>query len=96
MAGFRQARLYHLYQSSLSIQRKDLAVPKPCSKPLTQNPYETYRDPVTGQWKVRYPAQTQSHTETEKPIETNDNIEEAPKRRTKRRQWKKTSETKVA
>jgi len=31
-------------------------VPKPCSKPLRQNPFETYRDPVTGQWEVRYPA----------------------------------------
>ncbi|MEM6448930.1 MAG: hypothetical protein AAF703_01315 [Cyanobacteria bacterium P01_D01_bin.105] len=31
-------------------------MPKPCSKPLRQNPFESYRDPVTGQWKVRYPA----------------------------------------
>jgi hypothetical protein len=34
------------------------AVPKPCSSPLTPNPFETYRDPVTGRWLVRYPAST--------------------------------------
>jgi hypothetical protein len=31
-------------------------VPKPCSRPLTPNPFETYRDPETGRWLVRYPA----------------------------------------
>jgi hypothetical protein len=34
-------------------------VPKPCSQPLKSNPFETYRDPVTGQWKVQYPLSTQ-------------------------------------
>jgi hypothetical protein len=33
-------------------------VPKPCSSPLTPNPFETYRDPVTGRWLIRYPAST--------------------------------------
>lgn len=33
-------------------------MPKPCSRPLTPNPFETYRDPVTGRWLVRYPAST--------------------------------------
>jgi len=33
-------------------------VPKPCSSPLTPNPFETYRDPDTGRWLVRYPATT--------------------------------------
>lgn len=32
------------------------AVPTPSSKPLKSNPFEAYRDPATGQWKVRYPA----------------------------------------
>lgn len=31
-------------------------MPQPCSKPLSSNPFESYRDPETGQWKVRYPA----------------------------------------
>jgi len=31
-------------------------VPQPCSQPLKINPFESYRDPVTGQWKVQYPA----------------------------------------
>ncbi|MGB3295319.1 MAG: hypothetical protein WBB01_20245 [Phormidesmis sp.] len=35
-------------------------MPKPCAKPLTPNPFETYRDPLTGQWKVKYPSNAQS------------------------------------
>ena len=35
-------------------------MPQPCSKPLTPNPFETYRDPVTGQWKIKYPAAAQA------------------------------------
>lgn len=31
-------------------------MPKPCSKPLTPNPFEAFRDPVTGRWMVQYPA----------------------------------------
>ena len=38
------------------IRGTKITVPKPCSRPLRQNPFETYRDPITGQWKVRYPA----------------------------------------
>ncbi|MEM8501703.1 MAG: hypothetical protein AAF716_00950 [Cyanobacteria bacterium P01_D01_bin.1] len=29
-------------------------MPKPCKKPLTPNPFESYRDPATGQWRVKY------------------------------------------
>ena len=25
---------------------------KPCSQPLTSNPFITYRDPITGKWMV--------------------------------------------
>lgn len=35
-------------------------MPKPCAKPLTPNPFETYRDPLTGQWKVTYPSNPKS------------------------------------
>ncbi len=34
-------------------------MPNPCSKPLKPNPFETYRDPVTGRWEVKYPASNQ-------------------------------------
>ena len=70
-------------------------MPKPCSKPLAQNPYETYRDPITGQWTVKYPAQVQPNAQTEVSSESTD-AEELPKRRNKLRPWKKSSETKVA
>ncbi|PZO16595.1 MAG: hypothetical protein DCF25_12240 [Leptolyngbya foveolarum] len=70
-------------------------MPKPCSKPLAQNPYKTYRDPVTGQWKVEYPAQTQPFTQTETACESTDAVE-LLKHRTKLRQWRKSSQTKVA
>ncbi len=35
-------------------------MPKPCSKPVKSNPFETYRDPVTGRWEVKHPASGQS------------------------------------
>ncbi len=31
-------------------------MPKPCGQPLKPNPFEAYRDPLTGQWKVNYPS----------------------------------------
>lgn len=34
-------------------------MPKPCSKPVKSNPFETYRDPETGRWEVKYPASDQ-------------------------------------
>ncbi len=34
-------------------------MPKPCSKPLKPNPFEAWRDPVTGRWAVKYPASNQ-------------------------------------
>lgn len=29
--------------------------PKPCSKPTQNNPFECYRDPVTGRWQTIRP-----------------------------------------
>ncbi|MGB3300903.1 MAG: hypothetical protein WBA76_21765 [Phormidesmis sp.] len=37
-------------------------MPQPCSRPLTPNPFETYRDPATGRWLVRYPTNALSVT----------------------------------
>ena len=34
-------------------------MPKPCRQPLTPNPFETYRDPLTGRWQIAYPAKSQ-------------------------------------
>ncbi|MEL7071612.1 MAG: hypothetical protein AAFV85_16650 [Cyanobacteria bacterium J06634_6] len=81
-------------------------MPKPCSQPLSTNPFESYRDPVTGQWKVRYPASTlpvAPSAELAEPLtlkssapqnllpQSDDN-----KQRSAKRRWKKSTHTQVA
>jgi hypothetical protein len=35
-----------------------------CQKPLKQNPFFTYRDPITGRWLVIYPDEIQEVPQT--------------------------------
>ncbi|MEL6159985.1 MAG: hypothetical protein AAFQ40_16385 [Cyanobacteria bacterium J06623_5] len=80
-------------------------MPQPCRQPLTPNPFESYRDPVTGQWKVKYPAsnlplapQSSAHAPSLKS--TLEQSEEDIIKRTSRRRWKQPtqnpSQTRVA
>ncbi|MEO1620860.1 MAG: hypothetical protein AAFU53_07470 [Cyanobacteria bacterium J06632_3] len=69
-------------------------MPQPCSQPLKSNPFESYRDPITGQWKVRYPASNLPTTTQPSPIVTAE--ADIIKRVTKRRHWKQSAETQVA
>lgn len=63
-------------------------MPKPCGKPLTPNPFETYRDPLTGQWKVTYPFSPKSTA----VLSVSTNSEgSAPKRATHCKRWEKLS-----
>ncbi|MEL6551989.1 MAG: hypothetical protein AAFQ63_00810 [Cyanobacteria bacterium J06621_11] len=81
-------------------------MPQPCRQPLSRNPFESYRDPVTGQWKVRYPAsalppQTQSRAQSiaqskapslsKSTKSTPQSVEEKMKRVPNPRRWKKPS-----
>ncbi len=45
-------------------------MPKPCAKLLTPNPFEAYRDSLTGQWKVKYPSDAQSTAVLSSPAQT--------------------------
>ncbi len=74
-------------------------MPQPCSQPLSANPFESYRDPETGQWKVRYPTgqlpeMTQPLSQP-KPLPQSVLVEKI-KRTPKLRQWKESSQTRVA
>ncbi len=68
-------------------------MPKPCGKPLTPNPFETYRDPLTGQWKVTYPSNPKSTavlSVSTKSVSINSEGS-APKRATHCKRWEKLS-----
>ncbi|MEO1447202.1 MAG: hypothetical protein AAFV46_13400 [Cyanobacteria bacterium J06635_11] len=69
-------------------------MPKPCRKPLKSNPFETHRDPVTGQWKVKYP--NSALPEMSQPSALPTSEDDRLKRVAKRRKWKKPSRTRVA
>ncbi len=79
-------------------------MPKPCSRPLTPNPFETYRDPVTGRWSVKYPdSQLSSETDLIKAkssaiVKTDDALKRFPlvEATPARRRWGNPSRTKVA
>ncbi|MEO1396626.1 MAG: hypothetical protein AAFV90_27395 [Cyanobacteria bacterium J06634_5] len=68
-------------------------MPKPCRKPLKSNPYETYRDPITGQWKVKYPASALPVLSESSELSK---VEQGKSKTPKRRLWKKSSRSKVA
>ncbi|MGB7251135.1 MAG: hypothetical protein WBC73_19535 [Phormidesmis sp.] len=73
-------------------------MPTPCSRPLKSNPFETYRDPATGQWKVKYPTHPRtvvtpaSIPSSTIPTEDDSRPAIAPKRR----RWEAPAHTKVA
>ncbi|MEL6603487.1 MAG: hypothetical protein AAFP20_09720 [Cyanobacteria bacterium J06614_10] len=80
-------------------------MPQPCRQPLTPNPFESYRDPVTGEWKVKYPASNlplvpQSPALTQSLNPSLEQPEEDSIRLASRRRWKQptqtTSQTRVA
>ena len=68
-------------------------MPQPCRKPLSSNPFESYRDPITGQWKVKYPASAlpAAVTSVSQPSEAGatENSGENTKRVPNSRRWKK-------
>ena len=80
-------------------------MPQPCSQPLAANPFESYRDPETGQWKVKYPSsalppmpqplsQTVSQRVSSQSVQ--EAVQEKVKLAPKLRRWEKSSQTKVA
>ncbi|MGD1863613.1 MAG: hypothetical protein ACFB0D_03570 [Phormidesmis sp.] len=71
-------------------------MPQPCSKPLSANPFESYRDPETGQWKVRYPASALPNPTQSLAQSSPQPVSESVKRAPNLRRWKKSSQTKVA
>ena len=63
-------------------------MPTPSNKPLKSNPFEAYRDPATGQWKVRYPVNELSDEAASTALPTAENDLASDLVRKKRR-WKK-------